>query len=183
MTKLFSGKDNIELWEKIQKIKWTNSQNVIFKQVVCDAIHTLAKRCQALENLTCAQPMSDQSVHVQSTDKVPESIRETEKILGIEKIPGIEKIQTVVCKYFDIDMDTLKSRSRRKFVEHPRSLAIYLCRKLTNETLKSISKVFNRSLPTIQYQSEKVKSKIKYDNKMRQEIEFLSEKIREGENL
>jgi len=166
MTKLFSGKDSIELWEGITKIKWTNSQSVIFKQVVCDAIHALAKKCQELENQLHAQP-----------DGIPEEVQK------IKKISNIEKIQEIVCNHFNIDIDTLKSKSRNQSVVYPRSLAIYLCRKLTNETLKSISKVFNRSLPTIQYQSEKVKSKIKYDNKMRQEIEFLSEKIREGENL
>jgi chromosomal replication initiator protein len=89
----------------------------------------------------------------------------------------VEDIQKIVCKYFKIDMEALKSKSRKKIVTYPRSIAIYLCRRYTDKSLEFIGRLFNRNHSTILYDDDKIKKNIKIDESLRKEVEFLSRKI------
>ncbi len=90
-----------------------------------------------------------------------------------------EHILNLVCKYYKISEETLKSKSRKKIHSYPRNILIYLCRKQLNETLDNISKLVNRSHSTILYAIETVEYKRKSDAKIRKEIEFLTRKLKE----
>ncbi len=67
----------------------------------------------------------------------------------------VEEIQKIVCKYFTIDRAALKSKSRKKIITYPRSIAIYLCRRYTDKSLESIGHSFNRNHSTIVYDEKK----------------------------
>ncbi len=85
----------------------------------------------------------------------------------------IEEIQKTICRYYKLDLLSLKSRSRRKEICYPRSLAIYLCREFTRHSLKVIGKAFNRKHPVILHNYEKVKGRLKFDNVLRNEVDFF----------
>lgn len=91
----------------------------------------------------------------------------------------IENIQKIVCKYLITDLKVLKSRSRKEEVCHARSIAIYLCRKYTDESLQSIGDHFNRNHPAILYSYEKVKRRIEVDEDLRNEVNFIVNRITE----
>jgi len=99
------------------------------------------------------------------------------QITPAKHLATVEDIQKVVCKYFKIDSDALRSKSRKKIITYPRSIAIYLCRRYTNKSLESIGHSFNRSHSTILYDGEKIKKKIKIDDGLRREVEFLCRQI------
>jgi chromosomal replication initiator protein len=104
--------------------------------------------------------------------------RETLKqILPAKPLATIKEIQGVVCKYFKVDLEALKSKSRKKFISYPRSAAIYLCREYTDSSLERIGLSFNRNHSTVLYDYEKIKKNIKIDESVRKEVEFLSRKI------
>lgn len=87
----------------------------------------------------------------------------------------IEDIQKIVCQYYKVDLSSLKSRSRRKEICYPRSIAIYLCREYTDASLASLGKAFNRQHPVILYNYAKIKRHREFDNVLRNELEFLEQ--------
>ena len=92
----------------------------------------------------------------------------------------IEGIKDLVCKYYKITPQILASKSRKKIHTHPRNIFIYLCRTHTEETLETISKQVNRTHSTVLYAFEKVEKMIRKEAKIRKEVEFLSQKIKEA---
>ncbi len=90
-----------------------------------------------------------------------------------------KQIETLVCKYYKIDPNMLRSRSRKKIFAHPRSIHVYLCRRHTNETLENIGKTIGRSHSSVLYASEVIARKMETDSSVRHEVDFLSKKLAE----
>lgn len=88
-----------------------------------------------------------------------------------------QEIKKLVSKYYKIDLEMLGSKSRKKVYSYPRNIYIFLCRKHTDETIANIAQTINRSHSTVLYASELVEHKIKTDQKMKNQIEFLSKKL------
>jgi chromosomal replication initiator protein len=99
------------------------------------------------------------------------------RILPAKHRATLQDIQKIVCKYFKIDSEVFTSRSRKKIISYPRSIAIYLCRRYTDKSLEAIGRSFNRNHATILYDYEKVKRNIEIDETMRREVEFLCRQI------
>jgi len=99
------------------------------------------------------------------------------QLIPAKHLVRVEDIQKIVCKYFKIDRDALKSKSRKKIITYPRSIAIYLCRRYTDKSLESIGRSFNRNHSTVLYDEEKINKNIKIDNDLRREVEFLCRQI------
>jgi chromosomal replication initiator protein len=88
-----------------------------------------------------------------------------------------EDIKKIVSRYYKIDPDMLKSKSRKKVFAYPRNIYSYLCRRHTHEPLEKIAHTIKRSHSTVVYASDLVERKIKSEDKMRHQVEFLSRKI------
>jgi chromosomal replication initiator protein len=54
----------------------------------------------------------------------------------------IESVQREVAAYFDVKLHDLKGPKRHRAVAHPRMVAMYLCRKLTNMSYPEIGSRF-----------------------------------------
>ncbi len=92
---------------------------------------------------------------------------------------NIEKIQDMVCKYFDLSVDELKSESRFKNIVLPRQIAMYLARKLTNLSLPEISKSFGKKdHTTILHSVKKIRKLTKEDSKIKSLIEDIEQEIK-----
>ena len=92
---------------------------------------------------------------------------------------SIEGIQKVICQYFKVDPLMLRSKSRKKIHSYPRNIYVYLCRNHTGATLEEIGKSINRNHSTVLYSSEVIEKKIKIDNRIKNQINFLKQKIRD----
>jgi len=99
------------------------------------------------------------------------------QIAPFKKIIKIDDIQEIVCKYFRITPDELKSKSKKKIFTYPRSIVIYLCRKYTDKSLKYIGELLNRNHTTVLYDDEKIKRGMKNKETIRKEVEFLCRQI------
>jgi len=91
-----------------------------------------------------------------------------------------EDIKRVVCQYFKVDAQMLESKSRKKIHAFPRNIYVYLCRQLTDLTVEEIGRSLNRNHSTILYASEVIEHKIKVDKKVKHQVDFLSQKLRDG---
>ena len=92
----------------------------------------------------------------------------------------MEDIKRVVCLYFKVDARMLESKSRKKIHAFPRNIYVYLCRLLTDLTVEEIGRSLNRNHSTILYASEVIEHKIKMDKKVKHQVDFLSQKLRDG---
>ena len=89
------------------------------------------------------------------------------------------QIENLLCTYFKIDADILRSKSRKSIYTYPRNIYMYLCRIYTQHTLEQIGATINRSHSTVLYASELIESKIKKDNKLKHQIQFFKRKLDE----
>jgi len=92
---------------------------------------------------------------------------------------SIEGIKKIICQYFKVDPSALQSKSRKMIYSYPRNMYVYLCRNYSSATLEEIGSSVNRNHSTIVYSSEVIERKIRLDNRIKNQVNFLKEKIKE----
>ncbi len=91
----------------------------------------------------------------------------------------LEAIQGVVAEHFNVPIESLSKESRKRNFVVPRHVAIYLCKQLTNLSLKAIGKAFGgRDHSTIIYSCRTVQDMMDTDPAFRVAIEELEKKIK-----
>jgi len=111
-------------------------------------------------------------------DLARESLRNVVK--EEERIVTIELIQEVVGKYYRVDIERMKSKSKKRDIYFPRQAAMYLCRKLTSKSLEAIGKAFNKKHASVIYSIANMERKVRDDHRIARQIEFLTEKTKGG---
>jgi chromosomal replication initiator protein len=91
----------------------------------------------------------------------------------------IDRIQQVVAEYFDIRMEDFKVRKRTRAVAHPRQVAMYLARELTDASLPKIGEEFGgRDHTTVLHACDKVAEDMRLDPTLHATIEQLINRIK-----
>lgn len=89
-----------------------------------------------------------------------------------------ELIIKTVCEHFNISLDEIKSTSRRTELVLPRHIAMYLCRTMTNDSQKSISRLFNKNDHTTVINAvNKITDIMSKDETTKNTIETIKKKI------
>jgi len=91
-----------------------------------------------------------------SIHQKPINIALVKRVINEEKALSsqisVRKIQEITARFFDISLADLLSNSRKRRYSHPRQLAMYLCRQLTDLSFKEIGKAFhNKDHSTVIY--------------------------------
>ncbi len=90
----------------------------------------------------------------------------------------IDGVQKTVADYFNIQVESLKSKKRDNGIVYPRQIAMYLCRDLMDEPLAKIGKQFGgRDHSTVIHSCEKIEQGLLYDPKLEKIITQLKEKL------
>lgn len=97
---------------------------------------------------------------------------------GLSKAPTMREIVAHVCRYFQIDPDSLMAKSRKRSVLYPRQLAIYLIRKYTDEPLQRIGGLFGRDHSSVLHAFRAFEKRLCSSGKVRRETEFVEEQLR-----
>lgn len=91
---------------------------------------------------------------------------------------SIEEIQRVVAEHFGIPPDMLKAKTRKQEVVTARQIAMYLCKELTDASLKTIGLHFGgRDHSTVIHACQSVEEDMKKNEKLRNLVESLRRKI------
>lgn len=99
---------------------------------------------------------------------------------GISEKNDIYKIQRIVAEHFQVTVDDLKSKKRSANLTFPRQIAMYLCRKLTNESLPKIGAEFGgKDHTTVMHSIDKIEK----EKKQNKELENVIEKIKNNINV
>jgi chromosomal replication initiator protein len=95
-----------------------------------------------------------------------------------KKVVAMEDIQEAVCAQFHIKMTELKSRRRSKTLVHPRQIAMYLCRELTDASYPEIGRHFGgKDHTTIIHACRQVAKAKEADQTLHATLETLKEQI------
>lgn len=115
---------------------------------------------------------------IQNSELNVETVKKVLKIDTLRKKIDISSITKVVCNYFDVSIEDMKSPARNQKVSHARQIAVYLIRDLTQMSFVSIADFFNKKHPTILFSYEKIKEEIKTDKGLNDTITDLKTKIK-----
>lgn len=97
---------------------------------------------------------------------------------GIGEKNNIVKIQKIVAEYFQISIDDIKSKKRNSNISFPRQIAMYLCRKLTDESFPKIGIEFGgKDHSTVIHSCEKIDKELKHNKTLMQTIEKIEKDI------
>lgn len=98
---------------------------------------------------------------------------------GISEKNDINKIQKVVAEYFKISIEDLKSKKRNSNISFPRQIAMYLCRKLTDESFPKIGIEFGgKDHSTVMHSCEKIEREISTNKDLTKTVEILEKEIK-----
>ena len=94
------------------------------------------------------------------------------------KALSIEYIQQIVAEYFDFPDDMMRAKTRKKEIAQARQIAMYLSKKMTDSSLKTIGLHFGgRDHSTVIHAITTVEQMINSDTKMRDHIDSIKNKI------
>ena len=90
----------------------------------------------------------------------------------------IEKIKKIVSDYFEIPVDRLRSKTRKREVVMARQISMYMAKELTGQSLKSIGESFGgRDHSTVIYSCRAVRDLMDTDSQYREAVSDLEKQI------
>ena len=100
-------------------------------------------------------------------------------IKNASKEISIEYIQKLVCEYFEVPADMVKSKTRKREIVQARQISMYLAKSLTKSSLKSIGQFFGgRDHSTVIYACQTVDDLIDTDKKFKGYVQDIQKKLK-----
>ncbi|WP_136808083.1 chromosomal replication initiator protein DnaA [Desulfosediminicola flagellatus] len=99
-------------------------------------------------------------------------------VVGVGQQLTIQMISDLIAKQFKVSVDDMKSRSRKRQLTFPRQVAMYLCRKYTDDSLAEIGRAFNRDHSTVMHSIKKVTNLSVRDTSVAAQMELLTGKVK-----
>ncbi len=95
-----------------------------------------------------------------------------------ERQISVELIEEEVCKYFDLDLEIIQSKSKKQEISQARQIAMYLSRKYTDKSYSNIGELIGkRDHATVVHACKTVGNWIETDKKFRSTIQELEQLI------
>ncbi len=103
-------------------------------------------------------------------------------VTEINKEVTPEVIQRTVADYYNLDVDKLASATRRRHVVLARQISMFLVKQFTDQSLKSIGRLFGgRDHSTVLYSIKTVRDLIETNDEIKKDLADLERKIRAGQ--
>ncbi len=100
-------------------------------------------------------------------------------IVGYSQVLTAAMISDLVCSQFKVSVTDMQSRSRKKAHTFPRQVAMYLCRKYTEESLADIGRTFNRDHSTVLHSIKVVTTLTAHDTSIGAQLDLLGDKVKQ----
>jgi len=92
---------------------------------------------------------------------------------------SLEYIQSLVCEYFEVPVEMLKSQTRKREIVQARQISMYLAKAHTKSSLKSIGTFFGgRDHSTVIYACQTVEDLIDTDKKFKGYVTDIQKKLK-----
>ena len=110
-------------------------------------------------------------------DMVEESLKDVINPNTVKEVTP-EIIINIVAEHYNMTADDIKSKRRTADLVIPRQICMYLCKELTQESLKDIAKALKKEdHTTVMYGVNKIAEKIKVDKSLYNTIDIIKKKI------
>ncbi len=91
---------------------------------------------------------------------------------------SIDFIQKAVCDYFEVPVEKLKEKTRKRAIVQARQLSMYLSKNFTKNSLKAIGKHFGgRDHSTVIHSCQAIQNLMDTDTKFKESVEELTKKL------
>lgn len=99
-------------------------------------------------------------------------------VKSISREVSIEYIQKTVCEYFNVPIEKLKEKTRKRAIVQARQLSMYLAKNYTKNSLKVIGNHFGgRDHSTVIHSCQAIQNLIDTDSDFRENVEDIQKKI------
>lgn len=127
----------------------------------------------ALIRLLAASSLEGKDVTVELAKNVLKDLA-----LGKKKNLSIEEIQRIVCEHYNIPEDLIRAKNRKKEVALARQISMFLAKKMTNSSFKTIGLHFGgRDHSTVIHATKTIEKEKKTDKKIKEALIDLERKI------
>lgn len=108
-----------------------------------------------------------------SEEDTKDYIGEQEQKIG----STIEKIISVVARFYNLNLEEMKKRTRKAEIAKPRQIAMYLLRDMVSLSFPSIGRIFGLEHTTVLYAFEKVSDGIAKDDVLKEQINLIKSMV------
>jgi chromosomal replication initiator protein len=128
----------------------------------------------AIISLIAHSSFSKTEINIELAQKIVSNfVRKTNKDVSIVQI------QKVVSDYFNMDVETLQSKTRKRHIVQARQIAMYFAKKMTKYSLASIGKqIGSRDHATVLHACKTVNNLQTTDREFKKYVEDLSSKLK-----
>jgi len=127
----------------------------------------------ALISLIAQSSLNKKEVDIDLAKKIVKNF-----VKNIAKEISIDFIQNTVCEYFDVPVDILKEKTRKRAIVQARQLSMYLSKALTKNSLKVIGKHFGgRDHSTVIHSCQAIQNLMDTDTVFKDQVEDIRKKI------
>jgi chromosomal replication initiator protein len=147
----------------------------VLEYLACELSHDVRQLKSGLVGVTAKASLLGSAIDITlAADVVKSMVSQSQSIT-------IQNIKSLVCKYYNITLKELISRSRKQSLVRPRQVAIYLARRYTDQPLQVIGKSFNRYHATALHAIGAVEKGLRQGGPIQGHIEYLSQKLEAGD--
>jgi chromosomal replication initiator protein len=127
----------------------------------------------ALTSLLAHSTLVKREIDLELTKKVLRNIVKTSS-----KEVTIDAIQKMVCEYYNITYDKLQAKTRKREIVQARQISMYLAKKFTKNSLKTIGEHFGgRDHTTVIHSCQTVNNLMDTDGGIRSQVKDLQQKV------
>ncbi len=127
----------------------------------------------ALISLLAQASLNKKEIDVDLAKKIVKNF-----VKSISRAVSIDFIQKSVCEYFDIPVDQLKEKTRKRAIVQARQLSMFLAKHFTKNSLKMIGKHFGgRDHSTVIHSCYAIQNLMDTDQKFRDSVKEIQKKI------
>lgn len=153
--------------------------------VPANVIEFLAQRIQSnirelegsLNRVVAYAKLNGTAISVESAQAALSDLLDTSRK---KRVTG-DMILRAVCEFYGVDLRMLQGRGRSRNIVGPRQVAMYLLREETDSSLVDIGTLIGgRDHTTIMYGCDKIGEEIVTDNRLKQEINTIRERLYQG---
>ena len=108
------------------------------------------------------------------------AIKALTDIIAPKEALNMDRILTVVCNYYGVSVDAVKSKKRTKELVIPRQVFAYLAKDMTQTSVATIGRKLNKDHTTILHAISKVEKELNEDEELNHNIAVLRVKLTEG---
>jgi len=163
----------IAIAESKMDTKGIDIPNNVIEFICYNIKHNIRELEGVMISLIAHSSLNQQDIDISLAREVIQSF-----ISNINKEITIEYIMKLVADYYDIPVDMLEKQSRKRQFVIARQLSMYLAKKLTNETLKTIGDKFGgRDHSTVLYSCTQVQNMMDTDDFFKDSVVELEKRL------